>query len=1357
MLNSFDYKLENITKYAEMAIKDYNQGNRDNTLNNLRKVCEAICRAIILNRMGPIVGEQIILGEVDKNGHPKANVRQPLLAELIKIIDSKNWITKVIYYRLEDIRWGGNNASHDTIRENKEIKEDDVELCVNQYKHIINWFFKKFLEIAIPVDIHNFQKVSNFDANNNLSWTNFYNDCNHFSNYQRFVLVAPPSYEGVTENQLNLLSRIKWSMIFDFNPSSKETGLYKILSENQNNQQIRAITIEEKDKKERLVNTSHFALNYVFANGLSTLPGTVSTSIREWRSTLKYTSFIGRLVKEFLVEKIQSTIYIYLCDDKDYLQAIIRSVDENIPNSRLAKHIIVYHNSEKLARLEEEFKDYEVIFHNIPISVIIAGIEKSIPNNQILENKLKQIPARGNNENENDCFVDISNKYFSLLGKGVEVLHQSIAQESDSIGENQFYKGNIIHWKELAIDLDVQRSIITDLTNSTKKWLDSNKGGYVIELRHKPGSGGTTLARRIAFNFYQKYPTVIIHNYTRDKTNQALFELSEASKMPILAIVEAFLVTRNELNALIRKINEDKKHIVVLYVIRSVKNGYAGSDKNKTHILEDKTVDLIERDRFYSKYYPLAKPEAQLQLKKLKDKNPQSCEVIDFALTAYQDEYSPKKLEEYISNYLNKLPQSHIKFIGFASMIYYYTQISTVDLWFGSFFREGSLKDDYLKLGEDEKYILKLFINELDEEFQETNSWRPRFQLFASEMLRLTFCGINIENKGNWKDHLAKWSIELIKACRLNHSILSDDLRDLFKSLFLNRDNEDVLGIDENYETESVSNKKFSTIIRHIANKEQQLSVFQTLVDCYPDQSHLHGHLGRFLYEKATEVSDFEKAYEEINLAIELGENDYNMWHIKGMCNRRKIEFIIRSDTSNYSSEELFELEQIIQELTEVANEDFEKSRSINAYNLHSHTAQIQVLIQVIDFGRKISKVKSNDDFLTKIEYQWYDNELSNILNLIDEARYIIELARDLDQSIVIEKSKKMIKECEGKFYRLTGDYSKSVDRFKLLSESADRNMRPYYRRMFVYSTLASKVDNQFNQISEAWQKLSSHEFESLKKAIENNISEEPEKSNHIKLWLQAMRYSKKFVSLDECISTVKLWYENSGKFEIAHLEATYYLYVLYACKAISEGESVSDFTINEAKNYIRECKERKANDKFSFEWYGNGEGIKHLLNHSRLGKMNATTRFFDNISLLGRVEGTVISIVDRQKGRIRLKCGLDAFFVPSNGGFSKDFDETTEVIFFIGFRQDQLIAWEVKRKSGIIFQPKEVVDHEIEDYDEKPIMEDENLEDQNIIHESITDKVIDEPIIFSSKMRLDGPKIIGRIDLSEFEKFKKK
>lgn len=1049
---------------------------------------------------------------------------------------------------------------------------------------------------------------------------------------------------------------------------------------------------------------------------------------------------------------------VYLWDDKQYIRTIIEGIDQNVSNVKLTSHLICCQNDDSISDLADEFLEYGARFYCLEVSEFIEGVNSTIQNPWKSKRGTMHVPSRVSDGN--DAYLDISGKYLTFCDRNVEVVYQGIANEAAvSDQDYSFFKGNTISWKELEVDTEVRRNKLNELTAKVTKWLETSKGGYSIELHHKPGAGGTTLARRLAFDLHTKYPTVLITKYRKGGTNVALFDLAELTRKPILAIVEAHNITQNELNALIRKINEDKKHVVVIYVRRVFRNSPNEKDSiGKIVYLDDRAADLTERDRFVARYSQIALPQSKPLVKKMSEQNPHQCEIIDFALTAYEEEFSTESLRNYIHNYLSKLSASHLKFVGIASMIYYYTQKECSELWFQSLFNNETLSDQLTQRPYEERFIKRLFIQQIGDNYEFTGFWRPRFSRFASEILTLTLVGLRTNTeKDDWKDFLSRWTVELIRECRASNEYLTEETRAMLKSLLLDRDNEDVLGKNDLVATSVTDERKFSQLIRHISNRDEQLEVFRTLVECYPYETHFLGHLGRFLYETATDSHDYENAESEISKALELGEGDFNLWHIKGMCNRRRIEFLVRSNTSEYSEDELIDLEEIVQELAETANEDFARSRELNTHNLHSHAAQIQMLLSVINFGRQIANTESKEQFISDKKNIWYGNQLDKVLELIDEAQYIIELSKDLDQSKVIKKSKDMIEGCEGNVFNLLGDFSKAINRFKSLADSAERSSRPYFRKMFVYATLAGKNKPGTRNLRSAWNKLSIHEYTELKRALESNIREQPDNPHHFKLWLQAVRYSDSYISLDDCISTVKVWYDNSLAYQIAHLEAAYYMYVLNACKAISSGDTWGEFNVVEARKYKEECREKRMNDKFSFEWYGAGDGVKRLVHHSILGRMNSDKRFFEDPSLLAHVEGIITNIYDKQKGRIKLKCGIEAFFVPANGGFDVE-DETSLVRFYVAFRQDGLVAWEVQKVKNlepVVAAASPEIDIEgFDQDDEKEEPKNALEEEQNEITREGTQKTERVPF---DETKLKGLTIVGKIDLSQWERFKKR
>ena len=310
----------------------------------------------------------------------------------------------------------------------------------------------------------------------------------------------------------------------------------------------------------------------------------------------------------------------------------------------------------------------------------------------------------------------------------------------------------------------------------------------------------------------------------------------------------------------------------------------------------------------------------------------------------------------------------------------------------------------------------------------------------------------------------------------------------------------------------------------------------------------------------------------------------------------------------------------------------------------------------------------------------------------------------------------------------------------------------PYFRRLYVLSTLASKVNNRHKEFDNAWKKLSDVELQSIKKTLEDNIREEPANPLHIKLWLKAGRYSSNGFKLDEALPLVKMWYDYSK--DLSKLEATYYMYILYACKAINDGSISGSINAQYAKKYIAECAQYATNDRYSFEWLGCGSELKQIIHHSKLGKMSSSNKFFKDVSLLKEVDGVIISISSRRVGRISLECGLEAFFVPASGNFS-DRDITLPVKFYLGFRQEGLVAWDVKR---IINNDLEHVQYteEAGSDEEIEIQNFDDFEEEKETESIEPIKINVEPEVYrtDSENKLSvNLKIVGKIDLSTIRK----
>lgn len=1326
LLPEISDKLREYETYCKNALNQYALGNHRECLHNLRISGEAYFKILIFDHYGVIQGLEKIM---PYNGRSNDDLTyQGLLDQAHNCV---GW-DRTLFGSFKDIQKYANNASHDPNSEEKKPAPIHATLCVGHSGKITKQLYDylgleqpaELMEMynnngpKNPVDPMDTQRVR--QVYTSPEWEAFYESTEHFTTYNKYILIAPPSFGSSTPGQLAALTKIDWSFVIDFDPHSQENGLYNVFERAGKN--IIPITIKEKGRRD-IAGEGYYKINWLFANGVSSIPDTTTADFRGWSSTFDYPGFIVSVLKGFLEKSSDRYVIVYLWEDYTYLQEIISPLARITSKEvDLFRHVVAYQNSELKHSLEQLDRFVPIDVHQISYGSILSGVESCLEDRTRTQSKTAiEVPAR---IEDNYGVKDISDLYASLVDNHIEIIHSTIhrtAQDPEQSEEGKFYTGEKITWKELAEHSDVRRNKMEELTRKIRTLLTDKKNSVKFELSHAPGAGGTTLSRRLAFEMKKEYPCIRMYKYNRNFTFKVISELSSKVQMPILAFVESSDVNNSELEDLIRKCNLEKRMVVFVYITRRLSRRPSRmilNDSPYSTTLKDHMADIDEKNRFVFKFRNNPATNA-LALEELESRDPSKCEVIDFALLTGEESYSEGNLKQYISSYINKLPQEQIQFAVYASIVYRYSQKSISELNFRRLFDGKHLSDQLNRIPAPQRYLQKILVQEYDTGKElYTKNWRPRFKKFADIILQV------VGGEGTWKDKLPSYSKELIKIFEAG-SELNIEIRDLLHTLFLQRNNEDPINTDDEWNPKS--NERFSLLIKEIADKDKQKEVFKQLVESYPDDIHFLGHFARFLYEKHENLADLEEAQKYVDQAFDRGaEDDSTLQHIGGMCMRRKIEYYKRNYGKSLANEETDsnEMSIVLKELTEKANIYFERSRAIDPGNIHAYVANIQTLIQVINFGVVILNADSAFDLISDPKHEWFADQFSLVKRLIDEGKYVIRSLETLNgKSNVTKLSGEFISESEGRAFSFIKDYEDSINKFKRLSDEADTDRRPYYRNMLIDTILLKRARGNKNNLGNSWKHLNKWEIEEIEGALNKNILQSTDLYS-LRLWLNFVRYSSVDIPIEEVISTLKLWYENSNGNRVAEIESSYYLYAFNAVMAIRSTNLLGSNYVSAAKEYMDICKAISMNTKYAFEWLGTEDGVDALINHKdRMGDEQLET-----------VEGTISNIYSRQQGRITLKCGLEAFFVPSVGGFIERQDETTPVKFKVGFRQEGLSAWNVTRAS-------EEMDLSSSAASEPEVGEMEE------IHEVIS-AIPRQP----QQEESYGPKVVGKIDLSKLK-----
>lgn len=1382
MTPSENSKINNFKQFTYYGLDYLKQGRYEDCCQNFRKAAEAFCKYLIYKHWGEIVGQSYLEGATDIKGVPFLGIQdEPTLLDMELLLrNNRRMITPAEYTRLEDIRNAGNSSSHDpNIPLSTQQLYSEAEKSKVALRELTNDLFSDIHQ-PVPSDL---VAAFNGDVNKNVvssykseDMERLIDSTDFFSRQNRYILFAPKSFEGAKTMQ-GSLSNIPWSMIFDFNSNSKEDGLYySFLPEIESH--CTPITANNDKYAELISNTAGARnVNWVYANGISSMPATIARNITAWYS-MQNDSFIKNCLKTFTDQALSRLCIISLLNNDDEKEIFddllveLKGFDEL--SRELVTIIVISTDANYRTRVEQRCQRYgfNVMALNISLSSFLNRIadlthESRCPITSIL------VPAR---QNDNICSTaDVSSIYSKLEADNIQIVHQNIAEESPiSVGSNgtpPFFLGNTITWHELAEELDARRSVYYNLNESVRSAVQGSKKSMKFAISHKPGAGGTTLARRLAYDLRKEFPTVIIRKYDFRNTIADIDLLYKNVKRSILAIVENSDVSGNEIDDLIKELN-GRKRVVVFVVIERRRS--RGSSDYPMQRLEDKMSDTDEKIRFMRNvgtYSTNERLKSDIESRPTKD-----CEVIDFAFAISEKDYNFVRISEYLKFYRNQLSSNLAKFVTYVCLTYYFAQKPFSDLLVRSLFpvKKGNPSlQTYLRMHPVEAQCLGKILTQEYIDDCPTGNWRPRYARFGEVWLDLVLR--KGKNQGP-KEDLLLYAKQYITDIKTNNKYLTDDARQLLVNVFLQRGQDDLLSITDDWR-DRADNEKFSLLLQELGFlPSEQKNVLKLLADSFPSVAHFWAHLGRYCYEKAASMPEFEEAEKYVKIALSTSNSagDYNLQHIAGMCIRREIEYYNRNGLKISFSQ--------LKDLTNRSRNYFAMSREINSKNIYAYIAEIQLISIVIDLGKKQSKYITYREFLFDEHNRWFLELCDQANELIQDANTLLMQLKPLVTSEKMRKSQSYLTDSETKASSLwEGDYQAALIRVSNGLKAAELSDRSRLRRLYVHILLLSKVRGDTDRIRDAFAKLNSSEAKTVNDYLTQNFLEDPGDAFSLWQWFLFVRHQDEDIDIDSVKSILERAYNKSDGHPMMQLNASYYLYILNAFEVLQNDNPLSTTKIDSTRRWIANTVSLSSNTKYAFEWLANLDGLDGIVNHKDKPED----------SKLVRLHGVIKEIKSEAQGEIELSCGLKAFFTPSLNNFIRGKDETKEVTCIIGFRHEGLFAVNVRR-IGENDSDDDVRKEIAEENETTVIVPSPKLEEgqksmtsSQAFSETVAEHNNDanvnptknlsghfsnsEPGPNSTKDNKpkkqeiykfpseQGPKILGRIDLSKFEDRKKK
>ena len=1042
-----------------------------------------------------------------------------------------------------------------------------------------------------------------------VPWPQFVEAVSGFAEDLTFLLAVDrmsPDMSG----PISGLGLAPWRTVIDFDPNSESSGLLRLIGGTLSRHRV----IHRVVRGQRQIHSDP-GTHWFFARGLSGLEDTLcGGDFRVWLRT--YKRELGRQL-EYIAGSVSpsAVVAVVLWSEVD-LHRELRTLLEEIYGAfgELVEIVVVCDHTDQ----------------TIGNAVESIGAKLIVMSRRSLVHGLAVHYADLTGESDDGCVlpsasgapIKLERSDWLWIREDVELIHRSMGMSGDD-DAGAYRRGADISWRNLQLRHDCDRGVTASLRARVESDL-RRRQTVRVNLYHAPGSGGTTVGRRIAWDLRNAYPVGILHGRVARGAAEKIEKVAALTESSVLIVVDGGQHSEREIDDLYEFLKANHTPVVLLQVLRRFRAPQLGGARQfrlETALTND------EADRFRVAYTDAVPGKRNELLEVAAHISGLRRSAFFFGLTAFEQNF--RGLQTYVRERMVGITPVQLRILIYIAIAHYYGQQSIPAQAFAVVL--GLPRSRNLRIAE---IFSGKTVPAIDLLAQSGGGeWRTAHQFIALEIMRQAYAVSGEEQRIQWKQALSRWGKDFADFCDGSERPASDRLLELVRRVFIYRDNAEVLG------TERAALSQFAQFIEDIPSSHGKVDVLRHLAHRFPYEPHIHAHLGRLL----SLSGEHTEALQHVDYAISLQRDDHLLHHMRGMVLRQSI----RAQAANGVS-----ILHVIEEARE-ATSSFEEARRLRPDEEHGYVSEVQMLIYLVDEAGR----GKQDVMRTVLAHPSTDAFLRNAL---EKAEDLLDRVYHLHAG---EAPSRYVIECRARIQRFYGDFQAALQTWdSLMSRSGVA--KPPVRRQIIW-TILRRHDS-------SWDTLSNQESDRIRSLLEQNLDEDVGDSTSLRLWLRAVRHSQTLPSLDSVIERVSYWKANTGA-----LYATYYLYVLHTLRAL-DGSSQASADAERALDECRALARFRRDRTRSFEWIGSGDGIRSLVHQSRLGTW--TGDFWDSVDPLVRLQGRISEIGGPEKGIVEMIGGIKAFFVPAKSGFDMGRDENVLVDCYLGFSFDGPRAWQVDR-----------------------------------------------------------------------------